>query len=109
MSYELSSEQQLLRKTIREFAEGEIKPKVFELDQKEEFSYDLTKKIGEMGLLGMTASPEFGGQGFDYQSYIIAIEELARVDAAQAATTAAHNSLGVGPIFNFGNTEQKKK
>lgn len=109
MSYELTQEQELLRKTIREFAEGEIKPKRLELDRAEEFSYTITAKLGEMGLLGAVASPDYGGQGLCYQDYIIAIEELARVDASHAATTAAHNSLGVGPINNFGNTEQKKK
>lgn len=109
MSYELSQEQELLRKTIREFAEGEIKPKRFELDQSESFSYEMTAKLGELGLLGAVASPEYGGQELCYQDYIIAIEELARVDASQAATVAAHNSLGVGPINNFGSTQQKEK
>lgn len=109
MDYDLTSEQELLRKTIREFAQGEIKPKVLELDRKEEFSYDITKKMGELGLLGMTCDPKYGGQGLCYLSYVIAVEELSRVDASQAATVAAHNSLGIGPILNFGSEEQKKK
>ncbi|MDO8528168.1 MAG: acyl-CoA dehydrogenase family protein [Deltaproteobacteria bacterium] len=107
--YELSEEQNLLRKTIREFAEGEIKPKVFELDQKEMFSSDLTKKMGEMGLLGMTVDPKYGGQGMCTLSYVIAVEEISRVDASQAATVAAHNGLGVNPIYNFGTEAQKQK
>lgn len=94
---------------IREFAEEEIRPKMLELDRKEEFSYELTKKMGELGLLGMPADPEYGGQGLCYLSYIMAVEELARVDASQAATVAAHNSLGIGPIENFGNKKQKEK
>lgn len=109
MSYDLTEEQKLLKKTIREFAKEEIRPKMLELDRKEEFSYELTKKMGELGLLGMPASPEYGGQGLCYLSYIMAVEELARVDASQAATVAAHNSLGIGPIENFGNKNQKER
>ncbi len=109
MNFELTEEQNLLRKTIREFAEGEIKPKIFELDRKEEFSLGLTQKMGELGLLGMAVDPKYGGQGLCSLSYVIAVEELARVDASQAATVAAHNSLGIGPIYHFGSEEQKKK
>ncbi|MDP2600648.1 MAG: acyl-CoA dehydrogenase family protein [Deltaproteobacteria bacterium] len=109
MNFDLLEEQNLLRKTIREFAEGEIKPKIFELDRKEEFSVELTQKMGALGLLGMAADPKYGGQGMCTLSYVIAIEELARVDASQAATVAAHNSLGVGPIYHFGSEAQKKK
>ena len=109
VSYDLTPEQEMLRKTIRDFAEKEIKPVALKLDEKEEFSYDLVKKMGELGLFGMTISPEFGGQGLDYLSYVIAVEELARVDGCQAATVAAENSLGIGPIYNFGSKEQKQK
>lgn len=109
MDCQLTEEQELLRKTVREFAEEEIKPKIFELDRKEEFSCDITQKMGGLGLLGMTCPPQYGGQGLDTLSYIIAVEELARVDASQAATVAAHNGLGVGPIANFGSEEQKRK
>src|SRR3989338_240202 len=108
-NYDLTQEQDMLRKTIRDFAEKETKPVRQQLDEKEEFSYDLTKKMGELGLFGMTISPDYGGQGMDYLSYIIIVVELARVDASQAATVAAHNSLGVGPIYHFGSEEQKKK
>ena len=109
MTYELSEEQLLLRKTVREFAEGVIKRQAFELDRKEEFSYEITKQMGELGLLGMLCDPKYGGQGLCSLSYCMVIEELARVDASQAATVAAHNSLGVGPIEKFGNESQKKK
>ena len=108
-NFDLTSEQDMLRKTIRDFAEKEIKPVRQKLDEKEEFSYDLVKKMGELGLFGMTISPEYGGGGLDYLSYCIAVEELARVDGCQAATVAAENSLGIGPIYNFGNEEQKRK
>ena len=109
MSYDLTEEQKLLRKTIREFAENEIAPHIPELDRTETFSVELVHKLGEMGLFGMTVDPKYGGQGADALSYIIAVEELARVDASTAATVAAENSLGIGPIVNFGTEEQKKK
>lgn len=109
LSYDLSSEHEMLRKSIRDFAEGEIKPVRQQLDEKEEFSYDLVKKMGELGLFGITVSPDYGGQGLDTLSYIIAVEELARVDGCQAATVAAENGLGIGPIYNFGTEEQKRK
>ena len=109
LNYDLTPEQELLRKTVRDFSEKEIKPVRLELDQKEEFSYELTKKMFDLGLFGITISPEYGGQGLDYLSYIIAVEELARVDGCQAATVAAENSLGIGPLYYFGSKAQKEK
>ncbi len=109
MNFDLSQEQQLIRETVREFAEREVKPLAKELDEKGEFSYELTKKIGELGLFGMNLPEKYGGQGLDTLSYIIAVEELARVDGSQAATLAAHNSLGISPIFEFGTEQQKMK
>lgn len=108
-SYDLTPEQELLKKTVREFAEKEIKPVAQKLDEKEEFPYELVKKMGELGLFGMTVSPDYGGHGVDTVSYIIAVEELARIDGCQAATVAAENGLGIGPIANFGTEAQKKK
>ncbi|MBI2082362.1 MAG: acyl-CoA dehydrogenase family protein [Deltaproteobacteria bacterium] len=108
-SYDLTPEQEMLRKTVREFAEEEIRPIAQKLDEKEEFSYGLVEKMGKLGLFGITVSPNYGGQGMDTLSYIIAVEELARVDGCQAATIAAENGLGIGPIFHFGSEEQKKK
>jgi len=99
----------MIRESVRDFAEREIAPKAQELDEKAVFSYDLTKQLGEMGLMGITTPEKYGGQGLDYLAYIIAIEELARVDSSQAATVAAHNSLGIGPILNYGTEEQKNK
>jgi len=109
MNYELSEEHELIRSTVRDFAEREIKPLAKELDEKGEFSVDLTKKMGEMGLFGMYLPEQYGGGGMDTLSYIIAVEELARIDSSQAATLAAHNSLGIGPIYYFGTEEQKQK
>ncbi len=105
----LTEEHKMIRESTREFAETVIKPVAAELDQKEEFSYELTKKMGEMGFMGITVPEKYGGQGLDYLSYIIIVEELARVDSSQAATVAAHNSLGTGPIINFGTEKQKQK
>ncbi|MCD4747249.1 MAG: acyl-CoA dehydrogenase family protein [Bacteroidales bacterium] len=109
MNYELSEEQQLIRETVRDFAEREIKPVAKELDEKAEFSTELTKKIGELGLFGMYLPEKYGGQGLDTLSYIIAVEEIARIDGSQAATLAAHNSLGLSPLYYYGSEEQKLK
>jgi len=109
MDFSLSMEQEILRNSVRQFAEAEIKPVAAELDEKEEFSYDTMKKMGELGLFGMFVSEEYGGQGMDYVSYIIATEEIARVDGSHAATVAAGNSLGIGPLYYFGSEEQKRK
>lgn len=107
--YCLNEEQNLLRETVRKFAEEEIKPLAAELDDKEEFSVDLTLKMADLGLFGAFLPAKYGGSELDYVSYIIAVEELARVDGSQAATIAAHNSIGTGPIYYFGTDEQKQK
>lgn len=105
----ITEEHQMIRQTVRDFAEREIKPMAQELDEKEEFSVPLTKRMGELGLFGMHLPEQYGGQGLDTLSYIIAVEEMARVDGSHAATLAAHNSLGVSPIYYFGTEEQKQK
>lgn len=109
MNFELSEEHKMIKDTVRDFAEREIKPIAQELDEKAEFSYDITQKMGELGLFGMYLPEKYGGQGMDTLSYIIAVEELARVDGSQAATLAAHNSLGIGPLYYYGTEEQKLK
>jgi len=105
----LTEEHQMIRKTVRDFAEREIRPLARELDEKGEFSIELTKKMGDIGLFGLKTPQEYGGMEMDSLAYIIAVEELARVDSSQAATIAAHISLGAGPIMEYGSTEQKKK
>lgn len=97
------------RKMIRVFAEQVIKPIAIEQDEKEEFPVLLAKQMGDAGLFGITLPREYGGQGLDYLSYIIAIEEIARVDSSPAATVAAHNSLGIAPIYTFGTEDQRLK
>ncbi|MCD6585114.1 MAG: acyl-CoA dehydrogenase family protein [Desulfobacteraceae bacterium] len=109
MDFDLSKQQEMIRKEVRKFAEKEIAPIAADLDETETFSSELTKKMGEIGLFGMFVSEKYGGQELDYISYIIAVEEVARVDGSQAATVAAANSLGIGPIYYFGSEEQKKK
>ena len=105
----LDNKHQELRAQVRAFAEKEIKPVAGGLDEKSVFSVELTEKMFDMGLLGMNLSKEYGGMGLDTLSYIVAVEELARVDASQAATVAAHNSLGIEPIAVFGTEDQKRR
>ncbi|MBM2816340.1 MAG: acyl-CoA dehydrogenase [Ignavibacteria bacterium] len=105
----LTEEHVILRQSVRKFAEEVVKPAAKLLDEKEEFSVEITKQMAELGLLAAFVPEEYNGSCLDYVSYIIAVEELARVDGSHAATVAAHNSLGVGPIYYFGSEEQKKK
>ena len=109
MDYNLSEEHRMIRETVRQFAEREIRPLARELDEKETFSPELTRKMGELGLFGIYLPEKYGGQDMDYLAYIIAVEEIARVDGSQAATLAAHNSLGIGPLYYYGSEEQKMK
>lgn len=109
MDFDLTEEQNLTRQAVRDFAENEIAPIARELDEKEEFSTGLTRRMAELGLLGCFVPEKYGGSNMGYISYIIAVEELARVDGSQAATIAAGNSLGIGPIYYFGSEKQKKE
>lgn len=110
MTYEFHEDEEtaLVRQSVRKFAEAEIAPQARRLDEEERFSVELTKSMGNLGLFGTIVSPRYGGQGMTYLAYIVAVEELARVDGSQAATIAAHNSLGAGPLYYYGNEEQKK-
>ncbi len=109
MDFSLTMDQEILRDTVRKFAESEIRPVADELDKAEAFSYETMAKMAEMGLFGIFVSEEYGGQAMDYVSYIIATEEIARVDGSHAATVAAENSLGIGPLYYFGSEAQKRK
>ena len=97
------------RQKIRAFAEEVVLPEARILDKEERFSPELTKKIKDQGLLGVAIPKEYGGQGLDYMGLVIAVEEMARVDGSQAATVAAVNSLGLGPIYKYGTEEQRQK
>lgn len=105
----ITEKHNLIRKSVRDFAERVVAPLASKLDREERFSIELTRKMGELGLFGMTLPEEYGGHSLDTLSYIIAVEELARVDSSQAATLAAHNSLGIWPIYQFGNSIQREK
>lgn len=109
MDFSLSTEHEILRNSVRNFALKEIQPLARGLDEREEFSVELTLAMGSLGLFGMVVPEDYGGQGLDYLGYIIAVEELARTDGSQAATVAAANSLGISPIMEFGSEEQKRK
>jgi alkylation response protein AidB-like acyl-CoA dehydrogenase len=105
----ISKEHEEFRAKIREFAEKEIEPKAKKLDEAVQFPFDTVKQLGEMGIMGMVAPKEYGGSGYDTTSYSIAVEEVSRVCGSTGITVAAHNSLGVYPIYLFGNEDQKKK
>lgn len=109
MNFDLTKEQINLREKVRNFAELVVKPVAAYNDENEIFDVELTKKMADMGLLGICVPKEYGGQELDTLSYIIAVEELARVDGSTAATIAADNSLGISPIKEYGTKEQKEK
>jgi alkylation response protein AidB-like acyl-CoA dehydrogenase len=109
LCYELDEKHEMIRSSVREFAEIEIRPVAGELEENEEFSVSLTHAMGKIGLFGMVVPEEYGGQGLDYVSFIIAMEEVARVDGSQAATLAACNSLAINPIYYFGSEDQRRK
>ena len=109
LCYQMDDKFEMIRTAARAFVEKEIRPVAGELEEKEEFSVELTQKMGDIGFFGMVVPEEYGGQGLDYISYIIAVEEIARVDGSQAATIAAGNSLGIWPIDEFGSEAQRRK
>jgi short/branched chain acyl-CoA dehydrogenase len=109
MNFDLSPEHELVRRTVREFAEERVAPVAEELDREHRFPYELVAELAELGLMGMPIPEEYGGGGTDTLAYAIAIEELTRVDSSVAITVAAHTSLGTMPIFMFGSEEQKRE
>src|SRR5213595_765305 len=109
MDFDLSSEHQLIRSTVREFAEQKVAPVAAELDREHRFPYELVAELAELGLMGLPVPEEYGGAGGDTVSYAIAIEELTRIDSSVAITVAAHTSLGTMPILLFGNEAQKQE
>jgi alkylation response protein AidB-like acyl-CoA dehydrogenase len=109
MDFSLTSEQEQLRRSVREFAEGEVRPHVMEWDEASHFPLEIMPKLGEMGLLGVIFPEQYGGAGLGYLEYVLAIEELSRVDGSVGIIVAAHNSLCSNHIFKFGSEAQKKK
>lgn len=106
---ELNGEHKMVRKMVREFALNEVKPRAKEIDETGEFPWDTIEKMRELRLLGMPFPEEWGGGGTDTLGYSIGVEEISRVCAATGITVAAHISLGVYPIFEFGTDDQKRK
>jgi alkylation response protein AidB-like acyl-CoA dehydrogenase len=109
MNFDLSEEHELIRRTVRDFAEGEVAPVAEELDRTKSFPYDIVRRLGELGLMGIPFPEEYGGGGGDTLAYALAVEELTRVDSSVAITLCAHTSLGTQPIYLFGTEEQKRE
>ncbi len=109
MLFQTTQAHEELRKKVREFAEAEVKPLAFTLDQNNEFPDEAVKKMGELGLMGLPYPKEYGGAGLDVLSYAIAVEELSRVDGGTGVILSAHTSLGTWPIAAYGTEAQKKK
>jgi alkylation response protein AidB-like acyl-CoA dehydrogenase len=109
MDVRLSEQQELLRRSVRDFTEREIRPHVMEWDEAQQFPSDLLPQLAELGLMGIQISPEYGGSGMSSVDYCICIEELARVDPSVCLSVAAHNGLGTAHIARFGSAAQKRK
>jgi alkylation response protein AidB-like acyl-CoA dehydrogenase len=109
LDFQLNDEQLQLRKSVREFAEREIRPHVMEWDEASRFPLETVKEVGRLGLMGAIFPPEYGGAGMGYVEYVLAIEELSRVDGSIGIIVAAHTSLCTNHIFTAGSEEQKRK
>src|SRR5215207_5465570 len=107
MQFDLTEEQQDIRRLVRDFAHAEVRPVAEKLDREKRFPYEIIAKLGGLGLMGIPYPEGYGGGGADNLSYAIAIEELARVDSSVAITVAAHTSLGTWPLYAFGSEEQR--
>ncbi|WP_026907748.1 acyl-CoA dehydrogenase [Paucisalibacillus globulus] len=108
MNFQLTEEQEMLRKMVQDFARKEVEPTAAERDEEERFDREIFDKMAELGLTGIPWPEEYGGIGADYVSYVIAVEELSRVCASTGVTLSAHLSLASWPIYKYGNEEQKK-
>ncbi|MBI4393515.1 MAG: acyl-CoA dehydrogenase [Euryarchaeota archaeon] len=109
MDFHLTPEQELIRKTVREFAEKEVAPKAAAIDREKRFPTETVKRMGELGLMGVTVAAEWGGAGLDSISYAITIEELSRACAATGVICSVNNSLSGYPLEAYGTPEQKRK
>jgi len=109
MDFDLSPDHELIRRTVREFAEAEVAPVAEELDRTKSFPYEIVAKLGKLGMMGIPFPLQYGGGGGDTLAYVLAVEELTRVDSSVAITLCAHTSLGTQPIYLFGTEEQKRE
>jgi short/branched chain acyl-CoA dehydrogenase len=109
MNFDLSDDHELIRRTVRDFAEGEVAPVAEELDRTKSFPYEIVRKLGALNLMGIPFPQEYGGGGGDTLAYALTVEELTRVDSSVAITLCAHTSLGTQPIYLYGSEEQKRE
>ena len=109
MDFTFTDDQEMLRRTVREFAEQEIAPTMMEFDEKQEFPREIMAKVGDLGLLGIIFPEEYGGAGLTYIDYVIAVEEISRVDGSIGIAVAAHNSLCSNHIYECASEEQKRR
>ena len=109
MNFELTEEHRLIQQMARDFAENELKPGVIERDKQEHFPQHLLRRMGELGFMGMMASPEYNGGGMDTISYVLAMEEIAKWDASAAVIVSVNNSLVCWGLEMFGNAYQKER
>ena len=109
MDFNLTEEQQMIQQAARDFAQAELFEGVIERDNEQKFPYDAVKKMGEMGFLGMMVDPKYGGAGLDSVSYVLAMEEIAKIDASAAVVMSVNNSLVCAGLEKFCNEEQKMK
>ena len=109
MEFSYSREQQMVKATLQKFAENEIAPICEGIDEKAEYPYETVAHLGKLGVMGMPFPPEYGGAGADYLTYIMAVEELSKVDASHGVIVQTHNALCCWPIFTYGTEEQKRK
>ncbi len=109
MDFDLSPDHELIRRTVREFAQGEVAPVAEELDRTKSFPYEIVAQLGKLNLMGIPFPEEYGGGGGDTLAYALAVEELTRVDSSVAITLCAHTSLGTQPVYLFGNEAQKRE
>jgi short/branched chain acyl-CoA dehydrogenase len=109
MDFDLSPDHELIRRTVREFAEGEVAPVAEELDRTKAFPYEIVRQLGQLNLMGIPFPQEYGGGGGDTLAYALAVEELTRVDSSVAITLCAHTSLGTQPVYLFGSEAQKRE
>lgn len=109
MNFKLSEEHEMIRKMVRDFAEKDVAPTAAERDEEERFDVELFHKMAELGLTGIPWPEEYGGIGSDFLAYVIAVEELSRVDASAGVVLSAHTSLAGWPVYKYGTEEQKQK
>ena len=108
MLFQFSEEQLMIQQAARDFAQQELLPGVIERDEHQKFPAEQIKRLGELGFLGMMVSPQYGGSGLDTVSYVLAMEEISKVDASASVVMSVNNSLVCWGLENFANEEQKQ-